>query len=102
MVQYTGWKDRVAPENPSELAHVLQLLYEKIGTPERKQPVVVHCADGMGRSAAFVGTHSKFHIIKLFNRIVGVEVWSSIIDVNPNPDTMDLLKVNLFKPYIPT
>jgi protein tyrosine phosphatase len=55
-LHYEGWPDFGVPQNTLEIRELVRIafFYQKLSNSNAKQPMVVHCSAGIGRSGSFM------------------------------------------------
>jgi hypothetical protein len=76
-LHYEGWPDYGVPENTVEIRELVRiaLFYQKLADSNTKEPMVVHCSAGIGRSGSFMVIVSIMSD-PIFNRIIHEEAYS--------------------------
>jgi len=76
-LHYEGWPDYGVPQNTVEIRELVRiaLFYQKLADSNTKEPMVVHCSAGIGRSGSFMVIVSIMSD-PIFNRIIHEEAYS--------------------------
>ena len=73
--QFTGWPDHGVPSSPSDFFNFMAHIYirHQIVDPNVKNPVLLHCSAGVGRTGAFIVMYSAMREMYCGNGIVEVQ-----------------------------